>query len=142
MLVECKRKDRKWSLGINDHSQIRKGDMKRLFSPMNDCNEMCAYNPTAVLKELGFGKLLDETEDAKGTGILQIDGCNAQIEHSDYRAGTAAMEGVSVPFGALLALTPRSTYVLPKSHKLQGQARIIVHQEPGDLLLMRGDVRQ
>jgi hypothetical protein len=143
MLTECRRADRVWEHGINNDVDILSEDKKRLFSKMDiDNYSACGYNPTAVLTEERFGELLLCTTAMKGTGIMQLLGCASQIEHTDYGPGTRVFEGTSIPFGRLLALTPRSTYVLPQSHKLHlGQARVIVKQEPGNLLIMRGDLR-
>ena len=133
-----------WSEGINNDLEIRRGDHKRCFTPNMDMEKCMSagYDPTAVLREHGFDELLRHTTAAKGTGIMQLEGCASQIEHTDYKARSPAFDGPSVPFGCLLALTPRSTYVRPRSHILTlQQARVIVNQEPGDILIMRGDVR-
>lgn len=146
MKSECSNPKTRWNEGINDHVKILEGDRKRYFSTMdmNTCLKH-GYDPTAVLREYDLDELLRETTAAKGTGIKQLPGCAEQITHTDYEPDTRAFNGTSVPFGCLLALTKRRTYVLPRSHKTQcgqvSQNRMVVNCDPGDVLLIRGVLR-
>ena len=140
LLQICTDDTRLWTEGINNRQIAQHGDGKRLFSVCNIDRQI--FDVTNFLHDNGLTAILDDIVCSKQTLICQLPFCARQVLHTDYDSTCEeTWRGVSVPFGVLLALSPRGTWVKPRSHKLRNQPTITISQSPGDILLMRGDLR-
>ena len=144
-LLQLCQQPRQWKVGINNSRLGNKNDDRRLFSAMTEDEKQSCNIPmiqSRLLHNLGLGTLLTRTTPVDPTFIKQLKFCGQQLCHTDYDSEEPGLfDGFSVPFGTLIALTSRSTWIAPKSHKLKNQPRITVDQEPGDLLFLLGNVR-